>query len=171
MNQGESFGMQKFSSICGLRISVAHLGEKPQSGWWDTAFLNQIGFRYLGLVYPKTTASACITSTTEAACRVHDERIGKGRVGHLFRLSLEAETKLKAELAKLTTADLAVLCSPEAASRFLDELAVRMKGPEGVGPIQIGPLKDMETEKGLQRLAAVYAAGFKSGKPVFPYFA
>lgn len=163
--------MQKFSSICGLRIAVAHLGEKPQSGWWDTAFLNQIGFRYLGLVYPKTTASACITSASEAACRVHDERIGKGRVGHLFRLSLETETKLKAELAKLTTADLAEFCSPGAASRFLEEFAARVKAPDTVGPIQIGSLKEMETEKGLQRLAAAYAAGFKSSKPIFPYFA
>jgi hypothetical protein len=163
--------MQKLSSICGLRITVAHLGEKSHAGWWDTAFLNTTGFRYLELICPKTAASACVTPASEAACRAHDERIGKGHVGHLFRLSLETEAKLRSELAALTPADIAPLCSPEGASRFLNDLADGAKAPDASGPIHVGSLKELETAKGLQRLAATYAAGFKSGTRVFPYFA
>jgi hypothetical protein len=163
--------MQKCSSICGLRIAVAHLGEKSQAGWWDTAFLNPTGSSYLKLIYPKTAASACVTSASEAACRTHDERIGKGHVGHLFRLSQESEAKRRSELAALTPADIAPSCSPEGASAFLNQLAVGAKVPDASGPTNVGPLKEMGTDKGLQRLAAAYAAGFKSGTRVFPYFA
>ena len=133
--------------------------------------MNAIGFRYLGLIYPKTTASACITAASEAACRVHDERIGKGRVAHLFRLSTDEEMKLRAELGKLTVAEITSLCSPQAASQFLENLAAGTKSSEAAGPVQIGSLKDLESPKVLARLAATYAVGFKSGTRVFPYFA
>ena len=43
------------------------------------------------LVYPKTAASSSVVSAAEAACRVHEERIGKGRVSHLFRLPPDGE--------------------------------------------------------------------------------
>jgi hypothetical protein len=69
-----------YSSLLKLRAAVAFLGEKPQAGWWDCAFLNPIGFQYLGLIYPKTAAAAVLTAASEAACRLHDERIGRGRV-------------------------------------------------------------------------------------------
>ncbi len=163
--------MQPVSSICGLRIVVGHLGEKPQAGWWDTAFLNPTGFRYLGLVFPKTTALASVTAASEAACREHDERIGKGRVAHLFRLSAEGEMKLRAELGTLNVGDIGTLCFQDGASRFLEDLAAGAKATAVAGPVQIGSLKDLESPKALARLAAVYAAGFNSGTRVFPYFA
>jgi hypothetical protein len=78
-----------YSSLLKLRAAVAFLGEKPQAGWWDSAFLNPVGFQYLGLIYPKMAAAAALTAASEAACRLHDERIGRGRVGHLFRLTAE----------------------------------------------------------------------------------
>lgn len=163
--------MELLNSICSLRIAVGHLGEKSQSGWWDTAFLNPVGFKFLGMVYPKTGLLACVTAASEAACRAHDERIGKGRVAHLFRLSADMEMKLRAELGKLTIGDIGTLCSPEGASHFLDGLAAGAKATEGAGPVQIGSLKDLESPKALARLAATYAAGFKSDTRVFPYFA
>ena len=78
-----------YSSLLKLRAVVAFLGEKPQAGWWDSAFLNPVGFQYLGLIYPKMAAAAALTAASGAACRLHDERIGRGRVGHLFRLTAE----------------------------------------------------------------------------------
>ena len=106
--------MQMISPICDLRIVVGYLGEKAQSGWWDTAFLNTTGFRFLGLIYPRTAVSACVTAASEAACRAHDERIGKGRVAHLFRLASEAEMGLRAELGEVDANHLGMLCSPKA---------------------------------------------------------
>ncbi len=162
--------MQKLSKICVLRIVVGYLGEKAQSAWWDSAFLNAIGFRYLGLVYPKTAPAAAVTSACEAACRIHDERIGRGRVAHLFRLSSEIETPLRSELVALSIEQLQKICSPDAAFEQLDAIAAGAKPIAGVGPIQIGAVVESSAPGALSRVAATYAAAFRSGAQVFPYF-
>jgi hypothetical protein len=163
--------MDLIDSICGLRIAVAHLGEKEQLRWWDTAFLNPIGFRYLQLIYPKTAASAAVTAASEAAAREHDERIGKGKVTHLFRLTSDLELKLRSEIASLTLTDLEKMCSKEAACRLLDEIAGVAKPAVGTGPTKLGGIKDLATVESRSRLAATYASAFRSGTKVFPYFA
>jgi hypothetical protein len=158
-------------SICALRVAAAHLGEKAQLGWWDTSFLNSIGFRYLQLIYPKTTPSACVTSAVEAACREHDGRIGKGKVAHLFRMSADMEIKLRSEIASLTLADLEKICSKDAAFRLLDEIAGGADPVAGAGPAQIGTIKELATAEARSRLAATYASAFRTGTKIFPYFA
>jgi hypothetical protein len=156
--------------MCGVRIAVAHLGEKALAGWWDTAFLDTNGFRYLELIYPKTTASASVMSASEAACRAHDERIGRGHVAHLFRLTRESETRLRDELFKLSTADLQKICSMDSALRLLDAASKGAKAVPGTGPVQVGVLKDLSTAAGLARMAATYASAFREGSRCFPYF-
>ncbi len=156
---------------CALRIAVAHLGEKTAAGWWETAFLNAVGFRYLELVYPKTAAWAAVNAASEAACRAHDERIGKGRVAHLFRLPRESEAKVRVGLSRLGIPELQRMCTWDAALQLLDAVAAEAKPMPGTGPIHIGPLKETDTQGGMARLAATYAAGFRSGTRVFPYFA
>jgi hypothetical protein len=163
--------MQSVLSVCGLRIAVAHLGEKAQLGWWDTAFLNSTGCRYLQLIYPKTAASACVTAASQAAGHEHDERIGKGRVAHLFRLSADMELKLRTDLAALHVSDLEKICSREAAFRLLDEIAANAEPAAGAGPAQIGAIKDLATTESRSRIAATYASAFRSGTKIFPYFA
>jgi len=158
------------TSICALRVAVAHLGEKAQAGWWDSAFLNSTGFRYLQLIYPKTTASACVTAASEAACREHDARIGKGKVAHLFRLNGDMELKLRGDLAKLDIPDLENFCSREAAFRLLDGIADAAKPVVTAGPAHIGTLREMASDASRASLAATYAAAFRSGIKVFPYF-
>jgi len=158
------------NTIFGLRIAVAHLGERILAGWWDTAFLDALGFRYLELVYPKTAASAAVVSATEAACRAHDERIGKGRVAHLFRVPRENEARLRGDLSKLAIADLQTICTGESALELLDSVSAGAKAVRGTGPVQIGSLKDLNTPAGMARMAATYAAGFRSNTKVFPYF-
>lgn len=158
-------------SVCRLRIAVAHLGEKHYASWWGTGFLDPVGFRYLELVYPKTAAAASVKAASEAACRVHDERIGRGRVAHLFRLTHEGEARWRGSLAQLKMAELREMCSKDAALKLLDTLAAGAKAAAGSGPTQIGALKEVATAPGLARWAATYAAGFRSGTMVFPYFA
>lgn len=158
-------------SIYDLRIAVAHLGERGQLGWWDTAFLNSTGFKYFRLIYPKITASACVTAVSEAACREHDERIGKGRVAHLFRASADMEQRIRSDLANLDLANLEKICSKEAALRLLDEIADSAEPLLGAGPAQIGSMTDLTAVESRSRLAATYASAFRSGTKVFPYFA
>lgn len=163
--------MHSMNSICVMRVAITHLGEKAQFGWWDTAFLNSTGFRYLQLIFPKTTASACVTAASEAAAREHDERIGKGKVAHLFRLSADMELKLRADLAALQLADLGKICSAEAAFQLLDEIAGGSKPVATAGPVQIGTIKELAKTESQSRLAATYASAFRSGTKIFPYFA
>lgn len=159
------------NSICRLRIAVAHLGERDQLGWWDTAFLNAIGFRYLQLIFPKTVASASVSAAGEAASREHDERIGKGRVAHLFRLNADMELKIMADLSALGLAELAKLCQKEAALALLDEIAGDAKPIIASGPVHLGLLNDVPKVESHSRLAATYATAFRSGTKIFPYFA
>jgi hypothetical protein len=163
--------MPLLRSICDLRIAVGFLGEKAQGGWWDSAFLNSTGFRYLQIVYPKTSASAAVTATSDAACRAHDERIGRGRVAHLFRLNEQTEVKVRFQLAGLKPEDVARLCSHESALGVLLETAATAKAVETSGPVQVGTLKHLGKPEAIAQLAAVYAVGFRTGTRVFPYFA
>jgi hypothetical protein len=163
--------MQLSRSICGLRIAVGYLGEKNQGGWWDSSFLNTTGFRYLALIFPKTTASAALTAASEAACKAHDERIGRGRVTHLFRLDEQRDAKIRAEITILNVGEIESLCSSEAALHFLAEFAGDATLLKGAGPIQIGTVDDFDNSISLRRLAATYAEGFRTGTRVFPYFA
>ena len=163
--------MSSSNTILLVRLAVAFLGEKAQGGWWDSAFLNRVGFEYLGLIYPKTAAKAALTAAYEAACRLHDERIGRGRVVHLFRMAPDVEMALRRDMTPATLSDLGAQCTLEAAYSILDKVACGAHAIAGVGPVQIGNLKDSSSPAAHARLAASYAAGFRSATPVFPYFA
>ena len=74
-----------------LRALIGFLGERNQFNWWDTQFLGKTSFGYLELNFPRTTFSSALHSVTAAAKKVHDDRIGKGFVYHLFRLPFRYE--------------------------------------------------------------------------------
>jgi hypothetical protein len=77
-----------------LRTLIGYLGEKSQYNWWDTNFLSPFGLQYLAINFPRSSFVAGMTSVSEAARRLHDSRIGKGGVYHLFRLPLAVEENL-----------------------------------------------------------------------------
>lgn len=81
-------------NLARLRGLVGFLGEKGQANWWDTSFLDSMGQRFLEFIYPRTALNAGIRSTTEAAKTLHDQRIGEGRVVHLFRFSPSLEEEI-----------------------------------------------------------------------------
>jgi hypothetical protein len=162
---------KRLSAFLQLRIAVAFLGEREQSAWWNTAFLNSLGFRYLRLPFPKTAGSAATLASFSAACRIHDERIGKGGVGHIFRLPEEDEMRLRRELSSLSVCDMEAMCSVVAAASVLASIANSTKPAVGTGPVHVGAMKDLTSRAGLARAAASYAAAFHAGTHVFPYFA
>ncbi len=88
-----------------IRTLVAFLGEKDQYNWWDTSFLGETGLKYLKLNFPRSIFLAGVTSVTEAAKKLHDERIGKGMVYHLFRLPFNIEERIHAILRDMKEED------------------------------------------------------------------
>ncbi len=74
--------MQQYAK---LRALVAYLGESASPKWWDTAYLNDVGKKYLIINFPRTSLAAGVNGAGLAAKRLHDERIGRTRVYHLFR--------------------------------------------------------------------------------------
>ena len=74
-----------------MRMAVGAAGEDKGLGWWRSAFCGSMSSAYLSPMFPRTAQMASLTGVTAAACRVHDEHIGVGRVFHLFRLPEDLE--------------------------------------------------------------------------------
>jgi hypothetical protein len=92
---------KRIEQYAALRILVGFLGEKDQLDWWDCSFLNATGRKFVAIDYPRSSLAAAANAATEAARRVHDSRIGKGRVFHLFRLPHAMEQKLHRHLLEM----------------------------------------------------------------------
>lgn len=153
-----------------LRIIVAYLGEKDQCAWWSTRFLGSAGRRFLEFNYPRSAFAAGVTAASETAKAFHDRRIGKGRVSHLFRLPHLLEQRFHAILLSPDNAELqSVLASKEAAIAALSELSKDpATAPEG--PVRVGDTKMLSSGAAIPKLAALYAAAFKTEKQTLPYF-
>jgi hypothetical protein len=111
---------------------------------------------------------------TAAAARVHDERIGVGRVYHLFRLREDIEQGIHRALhdeslsAKIST----LLANRDAALAYLRAQARAVRGGKaGVGPVRIVGAHDLADPDYWQIAAAHYLRAFEQGVQVFPYFA
>jgi len=153
-----------------LRLLVGFLGEKPQYGWWETNFLSDIGLKYLRIIFPRSAFSAGMTSMSEAAKHLHDSRIGRGRVYHLFRLPEFMEQRIHQRLLDLDPAALLPrIESNVLAIENLKKLADSSLG-EGEGPVQLGTARDLWQLSALKMLAKCYAHAFTKGKQIFPYF-
>ena len=149
---------------------MAFLGETAQYGWWKTTFLNETGLGFLRIVFPRTACSAAVTAASSGACRVHDERIGRGRVTHLFRLPHRFEAELSERLRTDSEDDIMGILSQESALKFLEETAGTAGEKVEGGPVRLGDAEDLDKPATLSRLAAVYLEGFRAERPVFPYF-
>ena len=161
--------MEVNKQLLRMRILVGFLGEKPQFSWWDTNFLSTTGQKFLEITCPRTAFSAGCHSVFDAAARLHDARIGKGRVYHLFRLPPEVEEGLH----RLLMGDEPSVSSCAAKETALKDLRAMATGgvsaPEG--PVQIGTVKNMLTEFAIEELAQHYADAFMKENQTFPYFA
>src|SRR5688500_19324483 len=110
----------RLDALIRLRVLVGFLGEKKQHGWWDTSFLDATGRKFLETTFPRTAFEAALRSASEAARLVHDAQIGRVGAFHLFRLTVEAEDAIEAQIGKqLDPAWLASLADVEAAAREL----------------------------------------------------
>lgn len=153
-----------------LRLLVGFLGERRQANWWDCGFLDRTGRQFLETVFPRTALSAALRSTSEAARIVHDARIGRVGVFHLFRFPIDKEDRLEAHTAELVgSGTTGYLDSREEALAELARLAEsRIIAPQG--PVQIGLEKRILTPSSVPELAAHYLSAFSAGTQCFPYF-
>ena len=164
--------MNPLDAFVQLRVAVAFLGEKHATGWWESEFLCETRIRYLAFAFPRTPILSAVQGATEAARRVHDERIGKRGAIHLFRLPYEAELMVFERLRENEKQAVArVVAVPEGRDDALARLHDLAPAPENgqEGAIFIGtenPIFDMTV---IRRMAALYLGAFESDKRVFPF--
>lgn len=157
--------------IVTLRILVGFLGEKRQANWWDCGFLDATGTRFLKPTFPRTFLSAAVRSTTEAARLVHDSRIGRVGIFHLFRLPVEIENQLESRVPEIAFATMSGMgLSRDSALEELGRFSKsRLVAP--LGPVQIGIPEKILTPTSIYELAAHYHSALMKGSQCFPYFA
>ena len=154
-----------------LRLAVGLLGQRAGHRWWDCDFLSPAGLDSLEYNFARSPFTAAFSATCMAAKRLHDDRIGRTGVTHLFRFQPDLEIMVQKaassegnDFPKLQQMDLSAL---------LAELARigehEIDSPEG--PIQVGFLEQASTGAGVAQLARHYHAAFRQGLRIFPYFA
>ena len=157
--------------IVALRYLIGFMGEAGQADWWSSRFLSTTSGTFLKPMFGKTIAAAQYHGVREAAARVHDERIGVGRVFHLFRLPEGLEQRLFAHLPRAEIpGDLGeTLVSRDAAMAGLQGF---LKSPVELhpGPVQVGTAEDLLEHTWLSRVAAIYHSAFQRDAQSFPYF-
>jgi len=152
-----------------LRALVGFLGEDEQFGWWDTSFLSDTGQRFLERPFPRSALTAGLHSVTVAARRLHDESVGKGGVGHLFRLPPAKEREVAEALRDIDAGPLLESAADlDTALAELNEMSRAVS--EVKGAVRVGWREDLLTSDGLERVAGHYHRAFTSDEKVFPYF-
>ena len=156
-------------AILTMRFAVGLLGEKEQADWWPSSFMSSTSSAFLLPVFGANIMQARYQGIVEAGKRVHDEKIGIGRVFHLFRLPEAIEQRLLDALSSTDREVATGTLSPEAASEQLSVLAVASTEAKQ-GPISIGSVDDLGKPDWLTVAARLYAAAFAAGVQCFPYF-
>jgi hypothetical protein len=154
------------------RIAVGYLGEREQYAWWQSSFFSPGSAAFLSPVFARTLTLARTEGVTRAAAAVHDERIGVGRVYHLFRLPEDLEQRLHALLQTehLAAEAEALTTDRETAMRFLQNHG-QPTGVAGTGPVSAGGAAGLRTADGWRTPLGHYARGFDQRTEIFPYFA
>jgi hypothetical protein len=159
---------QKYASV---RSAVAFLGQAGGSAWWSSSFLSPNGLSVAQYNFPRAAGFAAVNAASAAAKRLHDERIGKRRCVHLFRLALGDEVLIQRAIQQNGCEILNSL--PKRRDDAMKILAA--EGGEVIsvdpGPVQIGTTEDAFTEAGLAELAKHYLAAFRQDIQCLPYFA
>ena len=160
-----------FATLAQLRAAVGFLGERDQHGWWQSTFLSAGSKPFLVPVFGRTLVLAQCAGVTQAAALVHDERIGVGRVFHLFRLPEDVEQGIHRALRdpKVGQQIAAIVASPDAAMAYLQGEA-RPATSSGIGPVQVGEAHELRERKPWRLVAAQYAHAFTTVGQVYPYF-
>jgi hypothetical protein len=158
-------------SLLELRVAVAFLGEKGNNGWWQTQFLQPTGQRFLEFIYPRTVFAAAVNAAAEAAKSFHDQRIGKGRVFHLFRFPFSVELHVHQQLLSDTARVAGIVKSASTARALLERYAKSSNktGSSLAGPLCVGDVSLIFSGRAASKLSEVYRHSIGSATPALPY--
>lgn len=161
---------QHIKNIAYLRMAVGLLGEQANPKWWTSSFCNAQSKVFLSPIIPRTYGFAQFQGVVCAAAIVHDDRIGVGKVFHLFRLPEDIEQALlktaKDEIKGYFTD---IMKDAVSAARFLFELGGRIQ-KASLGPVKVGPLSALRNASAWKDTAACYLNGFENKRETFPFF-
>jgi hypothetical protein len=156
-----------------LRVIVGALGERRHYSWWATSFSDETSGMFLTPIFTKTHLLAQYHGIKEAACRIHDEYIGTGKVYHLFRFPEELEYEL--QNFSLTQFDLlADIFKSLKEHEFLLADLTRLAGEKKIsasGPISLGKTSVLSKSNAVENLSQHYLGAFSENNKVYPYFA
>jgi hypothetical protein len=154
-----------------LRAAIGYLGERDQYNWWSSAFFSSQSRAFLVPVFGRTPLLAQCSGVTGAAGLIHDDRIGVGRVFHLFRLPEDIEQGIHHALCQPEVGPriATIVTETGAAMAYLRDVA-RMTGSAGIGPTRVGDTKSLREMRAWRNVAALYAHAFTAGGEVFPFF-
>ncbi len=157
------------ASIVSLRLSVGLLGERDVAGWWRSGFMSPTAPAFLAPVFGTKVLQAQYQGLIESAKRIHDERIGVGRVFHPFRLPETQEQRVLNALRLGNEKSIGGISSRDEAMNRLQGLAGKTIDVKP-GPTLMGPLDMLEDPSWVANVAALYLAAFNSNIQCFPYF-
>lgn len=158
---------QRFAKV---RVAVALLGQSDAAGWWKSSFLSPTGLAVAAYNFPRGPGFAAVSATVAAAKLLHDERIGRRRCVHLFRLPLVSETLVHRAVRENVNGILVSL--PNGRGDALAALEAEAGEVISVepGPVQVGTTDDAFTDTGVVELAKHYLAAFRQDIQCLPYF-
>ncbi len=162
----------EISDLLRLRVVIGYLGEKSQGNWWQSDFFGAASGSFLNPVFPRTQFLTQVEGASAAAGRIHDERIGVGKIFHLFRLPEDFEQSFHQRLQDKDVIDeLAPLWeSKESAIGYLESNFGKPSKPQ-VGPVSVGKISEVTTETVTKLIGNQYLSSLCSDdqSPVFPY--
>ena len=158
----------ELTTVAKMRIVVSYLGEKEQQAWWGSSFYSRGSSAFLSPLFPRSELLAQCRGASSAALRVHDERIGVGKVFHLFRLPEEMERGIHENLcqASLVAEARQLIDDAKTAFTFLSSFGVTTTKP---GPIREGTLAELGKQSLWSSMASHYAFAIQNQMQVFPY--
>lgn len=154
--------------IVRLRMSVALLGESGDARWWSSSFVSSASEAFMIPIFGLRTPHARYQGLVEAARLVHDDRIGVGRVYHLFRLP-DHEERRAFEIAQTNMAAFGDVVSPSDALALLADLSSGEVKPKE-GPTLITSKAAIGGPDWIGELASLYRLAFEQSVQCFPYF-
>lgn len=114
--------------------------------------------------------SAGVNSVAQAAKDLHDQRIGRSGVFHLFRLPHSVEQDLHALSTSSLQEELVPLIrGRDDALRELENMAQEQTVSD-VGPVRVSGLAQLTNRPSVRKVATCYHNAFEAGHQVFPYF-
>jgi hypothetical protein len=160
----------RIDDVIHIRVLVLTLGESQHANWWSSQFLSPTGISFLERLYPRSKFAVAVRSAGQAAMLIHDAKIGKGAVFHLFRLpkhiEMDVDDQLSQRSAEFEAIYAPILAKEQELLKALSIIAGDYTPIDAVGPIQV----NSTGKQWVDSMAAYYLKAFVNRTQVFPYF-